>query len=98
MGPETRASDNDRQRTIAALQRHTEVGRLSLDEFSDRVGAVCSARTLGDLAHVTRDLPAEPVVVPAVAGIPRRELPLAFLAAVVTLLLLAVFMGVTRGG
>ena len=97
MSPEIRASDDDRQRTITALQQHTEAGRLSLDEFSDRVGAACSARTLGDLADVTRDLPAEPVAVPAVAGGPRRELPLVFLAAAVTLLLLAVFMGVTRG-
>ncbi|WP_433610899.1 DUF1707 SHOCT-like domain-containing protein [Dactylosporangium sp. CA-139114] len=53
-----RASDEDRQRVIGVLQRHTEEGRLSLDEFSDRVGTVYAAKTLDDLRAAVVDLPA----------------------------------------
>jgi hypothetical protein len=92
---EMRASDDDRQRVIADLQRHTEAGRLSLDEFSDRVGAVYSARTLGELATVTRDLPAAPVAPPAYDR-GRRDLLAVFAVAAFTLLLLGVYMALTR--
>ncbi|GAB3963504.1 DUF1707 SHOCT-like domain-containing protein [Plantactinospora veratri] len=68
MDGQLRASDSDRQRVVADLQRHTEQGRLSLEEFSERVGAVYTARTLGELAIVTRDLPAAPAVPEAVGG------------------------------
>jgi hypothetical protein len=40
------------------LQHHTEAGRLTLDEFSDRVGTVYSAKTLADLRAAVVDLPA----------------------------------------
>jgi hypothetical protein len=67
-----RASDADRQRIIDALQRHTAAGRLTLDEFSERVGGVFAARTLQDLAATTADLP--PEASPA-ADQPRRDEP-----------------------
>ncbi|MFY1687901.1 DUF1707 SHOCT-like domain-containing protein [Plantactinospora sp. WMMB782] len=100
MDGELRASDVDRQRVVADLQRHTEQGRLSLDEFSERVGAVWSARTLGELATVVRDLPAAPETAGSAgaggnAG-GRPELLVVFAVAVATLLLLAVFIEVTR--
>ncbi|GAA3450073.1 hypothetical protein GCM10018962_19060 [Dactylosporangium matsuzakiense] len=53
-----RASDEDRQRVIGVLQRHTEEGRLTLEEFSDRVGTVYAAKTLDDLRAAVVDLPA----------------------------------------
>ncbi|GAA4248601.1 MAG TPA: DUF1707 domain-containing protein [Dactylosporangium sp.] len=53
-----RASDEDRKRVIGVLQRHTEAGRLTLDEFSDRVGTVYAAKTLDDLRAAVVDLPA----------------------------------------
>jgi hypothetical protein len=91
MSVEMRASDDDRQQVIDLLQRHTAAGRLTLDEFSDRVGVVYSARTLGDLVAVTRDLPAE-----AAADEPahqqRRELLVVFAVAAVTLVLLIFIM------
>ena len=59
-GPGLRASDDDRQRVVAALERHTTAGRLSLDEFSERVSLVYAAATQSDLARLTADLPAEP--------------------------------------
>ena len=54
-----RASDNDRERAIAALQEHTVAGRLTLDEFTERAATVYAARTLNELAETTADLPAE---------------------------------------
>lgn len=95
MSVELRASDDDRQRVIGLLQRHTEAGRLTLEEFSERVGEVYGARTLDQLAALTRDLPAEPPPVPA-AGTGRRDLLVIFAVAAVTLVLLGVFMAVTR--
>ncbi|MET7672537.1 DUF1707 SHOCT-like domain-containing protein [Micromonospora luteifusca] len=99
MDVELRASDDDRHRVVAELHRHTTAGRLTLDEFSDRAGAVWTARTLGDLAALTRDLPALPN--PAndgddPVGHGRRELLMLFAAAALTLLLLGGFLAVTR--
>ncbi|MEV7331757.1 DUF1707 domain-containing protein [Micromonospora sp. NPDC093244] len=99
MDVELRASDDDRHRVVADLHRHTTAGRLTLDEFSERVGAVWTARTLGDLAALTRDLPALPddraTGAPA-AGQGRRELLVLFAVAALTLLLLGGFLAVTR--
>lgn len=95
MSVQIRASDDDRQRVIDALQRHTEVGRLTLDEFSERVAAVYAARTLGELVAVTRDLPAGPAGAIGVHS-GRRDLLVIFAVAAVTLVLLGVFMAVTR--
>jgi hypothetical protein len=78
-----RASDEDRQRVVAALERHTGAGRLTLDEFAARVEAACGATTLAELAAVTSDLP-------AIEDRPRRELALVFAIALVTLILLGV--------
>lgn len=95
---ELRASDDDRNRVVAALHQHTAAGRLTLDEFSDRVGAVWTARTLGDLAALTRDLPALPnsVVDAGPVGRGRQELLMVFAAAALTLLLLGGLLAVTR--
>ena len=99
MSLEIRASDEDRQRIVAVLQRHTEAGRLTIDEFSERVAAAYAARTLGDLATVTGDLPVESVPDTGAPAQPaRRELLAVFAVAIVTLVLLMVFMSVSRGG
>jgi uncharacterized protein DUF1707 len=84
-----RASDEDRQRIVAALERHTGAGRLTLDEFAERVRVACDARTLDELASVVGDLPADAET--AETG-PRRELLLVFAIAIVTLILLGVAM------
>ena len=54
---EVRASDADREETVRQLQRGLSQGRLTVDEFDDRVQAAYAARTLGELAELTRDLP-----------------------------------------
>ena len=52
-----RVSDADREATIADLRRHTGDGRLTLDEFEERVGEVFAAKTVADLDHTVRELP-----------------------------------------
>jgi class 3 adenylate cyclase len=56
-------SDAERQQLIDTLRTHTAEGRLTLDEFSERVGFALAARTSADLVPLTADLPvgAEPV-------------------------------------
>ena len=81
---------------VDALQRHTEAGRLSLDEFTERVDSAYAARTLAELAAVTRDLPAEPVTAAATPDTGRRDLLVIFAVAGAALVLLFVFMALTR--
>jgi hypothetical protein len=54
----TRASDADRDRTVEALATAIAEGRLTLEEYSERSEAALGARTLGELARLTDDLPA----------------------------------------
>ncbi|TFV64785.1 DUF1707 domain-containing protein [Geodermatophilus sp. DF01-2] len=54
---EVRASDAEREETVRQLQRGLSQGRLTVDEFDERVRAAYAARTLGELAELTRDLP-----------------------------------------
>ena len=57
-GDQMRASDADRERTAELLREHHAVGRLTAEEFEDRLEAVFTARTLADLDGVLGDLPA----------------------------------------
>jgi Domain of unknown function (DUF1707) len=47
----------DREAAAASLREHYAVGRLTLEEFQQRLSAVFSAKTDADLARITRDLP-----------------------------------------
>jgi Domain of unknown function (DUF1707)/Cell wall-active antibiotics response 4TMS YvqF len=51
------ASDAEREHSIVLLRDAVGEGRLTLEEFSERVDLVQTARTDGELADVTRDLP-----------------------------------------
>jgi hypothetical protein len=51
-----RASDNDRERVITMLSEALADGRLSHEEYSERMPLALSARTLGELAVLTTDL------------------------------------------
>ena len=62
--PAIRAATADREQTVDLLKAAFVAGRLTLDEFRDRVGGACAARTYGDLAAVVADLPPEPLVSP----------------------------------
>jgi hypothetical protein len=56
--PSTRAADADRERVAAALGEAFAQGRVSAEEFHERVDLAYAAKTLGDLVPLTADLPA----------------------------------------
>src|SRR5947209_8509459 len=53
-----RASDQDRERIAERLRHAAGEGRLLTEELEERLGAVFSARTYGELDAVVSDLPA----------------------------------------
>src|SRR6516225_268243 len=54
--PRIRASDADRDRTAALLREHHAAGRLTAEEFADRMDKALEAKTMGELD----ELPADP--------------------------------------
>jgi Domain of unknown function (DUF1707) len=65
-----RASHADRDQVVEILRDGAAEGRLTSEELDERVEAALSARTLRDLAALTRDLPAQP----ANPGTPFKDL------------------------
>jgi hypothetical protein len=55
------ASDAERERSIEVLRDAVGEGRLTLEEFGERVGLAQAARTDQELASLARDLPAKPM-------------------------------------
>jgi hypothetical protein len=56
--PAVRASDAEREQTAALLRSHVVEGRLTLEEFSERLDTAYAARTREQLEALTHDLPA----------------------------------------
>jgi hypothetical protein len=54
------ASDAEREHSIVLLRDAVGEGRLTLEEFSERVGLAQAARTDQELARLARDLPGDP--------------------------------------
>jgi len=54
-----RVSDAERDETLRILGDHASVGRLTLDELEERSGRALAAKTRGELATLTGDLPQE---------------------------------------
>jgi uncharacterized membrane protein len=52
-----RASTADRERAVDVLKAGYAEGRLTQEEYDARAGRALAARTVGDLAAVTADLP-----------------------------------------
>lgn len=66
-----RASHEDRDRVIEILRVAAGDGRLTVEELDERVEVAFSARTYGELAALTADLPtASPAVTPLAASQP----------------------------
>lgn len=63
-----RASDFDRDVVVGALREAYTAGRLTLDEFDERMTAAYASKTWGDLRALTADLPVQPVLGGDVAG------------------------------
>lgn len=53
----TRASDADRERIAVALGGHYAAGRLTLEEFQERLDQAYAAKTLAELGDLMTDLP-----------------------------------------
>jgi Domain of unknown function (DUF1707) len=70
-----RASDEDRERVVAALKEHCAAGRLTLDELPDRVERAYAAATLAQLEELTRDLPGRQREPAKAAGTQRAKPP-----------------------
>jgi len=58
MNPAMRAASADRERAVDVLKAGFAEGRLTQDEYNDRMGRAYAARTYGELTALTADLPA----------------------------------------
>jgi uncharacterized membrane protein len=68
MHPSMRAASADRERAVDVLKAGFAEGRLTQDEYNDRMGRAYAARTYGELMALTADLPAGPLPVWPVAA------------------------------
>ena len=76
VNPAMRAASTDRERTVDVLKAGFAEGRLSQEEYNDRMGRAYAARTYGELAALTADLPAGPYPTPAAWPVPLYQPPL----------------------
>jgi uncharacterized membrane protein len=58
MSASMRAATADRERAVDVLKAGFTEGRLTQDEYNDRMGRAYAARTYGELTALTADLPA----------------------------------------
>ena len=79
-----RVSDAERDATIHALGEHAAVGRLTLDELEDRAGQALAAKTRGELATLTSDLPAEATAAQTGAAPARVRKPVRWMVAIMS--------------
>jgi hypothetical protein len=68
-----RASDGERESVVDVLRDAYTEGRLTLDEFEERMSVAYASKTRPELRELTSDLPAEPDL----GADPRQRLPAA---------------------
>ena len=76
--PRIRASDDDRERAVTLLREHHAAGRLTVEEFNERMDKAYAAKTLGELDELMADLPAIDLYRLPDASLPphyRRQIP-----------------------
>ena len=73
--PHLRAADTDRTAVADVLGRHMSAGRLTLEEFDERLTRAYAAKTFGELAELTADLPAVEPARPPVPTHPQPAVP-----------------------
>jgi hypothetical protein len=71
--PEHRASDAEREATAERLRVAGGDGRLEPEELEERLDAAYSARTVGELAELTRDLPQPGAAAPKPARVQQSQ-------------------------
>jgi Domain of unknown function (DUF1707) len=52
-----RVGDAERDEAVAQLREHFTAGRLTIDEFVERLDAALTAKTAGDISRLMADLP-----------------------------------------
>jgi hypothetical protein len=73
MAATMRAASADRERAVDVLKAGFTEGRLTQDEYNERISQAYAARTYGELAAITADLPAG--ALPAVFPVPMYQPP-----------------------
>src|SRR5437868_2296440 len=68
--PSIKASDAERGQAVERLRAHAVDGRLTLEEFAERIDTAYAARTRDELEELNRDLPAPTT---AAAPAPKRK-------------------------
>jgi Domain of unknown function (DUF1707)/Cell wall-active antibiotics response 4TMS YvqF len=74
-----RVSDAERDAVLRTLGDHAAVGRLTLDELEDRSGRALTAKTRGELATLTSDLPREAA---QASPVPTEKKPVRWMVAI----------------
>ncbi len=99
MNSSMRAASADRERAVDVLKAGFTEGRLTQDEYNDRMGRAYAARTYGELTMLTADLPAGamPVIWPTPTSVYQPSMPTNSLARASLILGVAEFfsMGLT---
>ena len=78
--PHLRAADADRAAVATVLGEHMAAGRLTLDEYDERLARAYAAKTYGELDQITADLPStdvapRPAAAPAAPAAPAARAP-----------------------
>jgi hypothetical protein len=63
-----RVGDAEREATVNELREHFASGRLTQEEFNERMDEAFTAKTRGDLKAVMRDLPSVRPLIPAASS------------------------------
>jgi hypothetical protein len=77
-----RVSDAERDVVLRTLGDHAAVGRLTLDELEERSGRALAAKTRGELATLTSDLPREAGQASAPSPAPAPRKPVRWMVAI----------------
>jgi Domain of unknown function (DUF1707)/Cell wall-active antibiotics response 4TMS YvqF len=77
-----RVSDAERDAVLRTLGDHAAVGRLTLDELEDRSGRALTAKTRGELAILTSDLPREAGQATVSSPVPAQHKPVRWMVAI----------------
>jgi len=69
---------------LRTLGDHAAVGRLTLDELEERSGRALAAKTRGELATLTSDLPKEAGQASGLSPVPSRRKPVRWMVAIMS--------------